>query len=239
MYSWGYVVGKHRDEWSRELIAQLVWLGYELSRFLPLQVEVEHKIHRGFVDVAWYIRVPSKNEKLYLAVFELETTKSDWPRIRNNAAKIVSLKPLVCFHIFKPGTRLKEAEKEELVSIHHGQKVYVVNTIKGIENVERDLAEAFSREPYLGLKRIAFALSEPYIAAIDWLVEKGFYLTREEAIRFSILHLMNEELGGVPRKSYIPCINCGSFRVLFDFSSHRSVCMKCGAIKKIQRNKTW
>jgi hypothetical protein len=231
-------MGKHRNEWSRELIAQLVWLGCELSRFLPLQVEVEHKIHRGFIDVAWYVKTPSTNEKLYLAVFEIETSKSEWSRIRNNAAKILSLKPLVCFHIFKPGIRLKRAEKEELKNIHHGRKVYVVNTKREISNLERDLAESFCREPGLNFRDFYVPVPKPYIDAINWLVKKGFYLTRDEAIRLSIVHLCNEELGGVSRRKYLPCPNCGSFRVIFDFRDQKSVCMKCGDVKTIRIENT-
>lgn len=228
-------MGKHQDKWSREQIAKLIWLGSELSRFFPIRAEVEHKVHRGFIDVAWYIIVPSTKEKLYIAVFEIETSKSDWPRIRNNAAKIVSLKPLVVFHIFKPGVRLKKAEREELTKIHHGRKVYVVNTRKGIENIERDLAEALGGEPGLAFRERILSLPQPYVDALDHLVEKGFYLTREEAIRFSIVHLLNEELGGISRKSYLPCPNCGSHRVYFDFKDMKSVCMECGDVRKTRR----
>lgn len=223
-------MGKHRDEWSREQIAKLMWLGYELSHFFPIRAEVEHKVHRGFVDVAWYITFPSTKEKFYLAVFEIETSKSDWPRIRNNAAKIVSLKPLVVFHLFKPSVRLKKSEREELMKIHHGRKVYVVNTKKGIENIERDLAEALSGETDLAFDERILRVPQLYVDWVDELVEKGFYLTRGEAIRFAINSFLTEEVTGISRKHFIPCPKCGSYKVHFDYKDRKAVCVKCGNI---------
>lgn len=228
-------MGKHRDKWSRELIANLVWLGCELSHFFPMRAEVEHKIHRGFVDLAWYITVPSTQEKLYIAVFEIETSKSDWPRIRNNAAKLLSLKPLVVFHIFKPGIRLKKTEREELIKIHHGRKAHVINTKKGIENIQTDLAEALGGDPGLALrKKITLYLPKPYIDALNRLVEEGAYLTRAEAIRITVRTLAIEKITGKSLEGYIPCPKCGSFRIHFGFKDRISVCMKCGSIRRIK-----
>jgi len=226
-------MGKHRDVWAREIIARLVLLGRQLSLHLPIQVETEHKVHRGFIDVAWYVRTPSAREKLYISIFEIETSKSDWSRIRNNAAKIVSLNPLVVFHIFKPGVRLKKEEREELIKIHHGRKAYVVNTEKMMDSMMNNLATAFSRRKGLTGRTRVFHLPAIYIDTLDKFVEAGLYETRAEAFRIAINRLLADELYGISVNRFKKCSLCGSYRVYFDFEDRKSICLKCGKIRSV------
>lgn len=187
-------MGKHRDKWSREVISRLLFLGQRIKRIFPLHVEMEHKVHRGFIDVAWYISTQSHApKKIYIAVFEIETSKSDWPRIRNNASKIVSLKPLLSFHIFKPSVRLRNSEREELTNIHHGRNVFIINSEREIDDMIRNLSQAFSGRVLI--REITLHLPQPYLKAIDCLVENGYYLSRREALRTAIREMLEIEFG--------------------------------------------
>lgn len=225
-------MGKHRDKWALELISELVLLGRQLSIQIPIEVDPEHEVHRGFIDVAWYTKAPTREEKIYFSVFEIETSKSDWPRIRNNAAKIVSLNPLLVFHIFKPGVRLTKSEREELIQIHHGRKAYIINTHKAIDEMMDDLASLFSRREGISGRIIELTLPTAYIDSMDKLVEEGVYETRGEAFRVALSHLLAEEYG-ISMDRYCPCSACGSFRVYFD-GEETVVCLNCGNIRNVR-----
>ena len=69
-------MGKHRDEWARTLIGKLVLVGREISIHLPMKVDTESKVHRGFVAVAWYVDDFIAGKKVYFCVFEIETRKT-------------------------------------------------------------------------------------------------------------------------------------------------------------------
>lgn len=225
-------MGKHRDEWARELIAKLVLIGRQISVYFPIEVEVESKVHRGFVDVAWYAEGVSKAEKVYFCVFEIETSKSDWERIRNNSAKLVSLNSAIIYHIFKPGIRLKRTERTELKIIHSGRKCYVINNQRQISKMLRRLGSLFSRRHELGCFK-TIKLRKDTLQHFNKDVEDGKYESIEEAVRVAAAKKL-ALLYGVSTEKYAPCSTCGSYRVYFDFEIRKVICLNCGNAKSFR-----
>jgi len=227
----GICIGKHRDVWARELIAQLVLVGREISVYFPIEVEVESKVHRGFIDVAWYQPV-SKSEKIYFCVFEIETSKSDWERIRSNSAKLVSLQPAMIYHIFKPGVHLNITERNELKQIHSGRKCYVINNERQIRQMLKKLGDLFSRRKGLGaFKRLK--VRKEILEHFEREVEEGKYESTAEAVTVAVAQGM-VLLFGMSNESYkkcTPCPRCGSCRVYFDYEIRKAICLNCGQVK--------
>lgn len=226
-------MGKHRDGWARDTISNLMFLGKQIGRFFPLEVEMEHKIHRGFVDVAWYTHRPAHRKKLYIAVFEIETSKSDWPRIRSNASKIVSLKPLLTFHIFKQSVRLNNSEKKELRNIHHGRNVSIINSDKGVWNMMKVLAQAFTGSTLI--RQVPLNIPKVYLEALDMLIETGYFFSRNDAIRASfvesfetVLAISWENCQSYLLKDGRGCPNCGNNKGLLDIKNRKWICNECG-----------
>jgi DNA-binding Lrp family transcriptional regulator len=117
-------MGQHKNPWALNVIQRICDCGRALGYVTAVN---EKRITRGWVDVCWIWKAPLLPHPLYLLVVEIETSKSDWPRIRNNAAKAVALRPLIYAHIFKPGIRLTPQEKEQLAEIHHGRHVMILD----------------------------------------------------------------------------------------------------------------
>lgn len=105
-------MGTHKDAWAVQTIERIATLGNSLDY---VAATTEHRITRGWVDVCWMWNVELLASPPYLLVAEVETSKADWPRIRNNAAKAVGLKPLIYAHIFKPNIVLTPAERQQLL----------------------------------------------------------------------------------------------------------------------------
>jgi hypothetical protein len=225
-------MGKHRDEWARALIARLVLVGRTISIYLPMEVETESKVHRGFVDVAWYVDDFIAGKKVYFCVFEIETSKNDWERIRSNSSKLVSLNPLIVCHIFKPGTRLKRAEREELRRIHSGRNCYVLNTDRQVKELLKKLGAIFSRQRKMGeFKKIRLETKtlERAFKAVE-----GLYESDEEYVTIVVSKTI-ASLKGVPVDRYSPCRVCRSHRVIFNFKPRRAVCLECGDIRAFRK----
>jgi hypothetical protein len=227
-------MGKHRDEWARALIARLVLVGREISIYLPMEVDTESKIHRGFVDVAWYVDDFIAGKKVYFCVFEIETSKNDWQRIRSNSSKLVSLNPLIVCHIFKPGTRIKRAEREELRRIHSGRNCYVLNTDRKVKELLKKLGAMFSRQCDLGVFstiRVKTKTLKPVFKVVD----KGLYESVDEFVEI-VVREMRARLEGVPLARYSPCQVCGSHRVVFMVRPQKAVCLQCGNIRSYRKS---
>ena len=225
-------MGKHRDAWARELISKLVLIGRQVSVYFPIEVEVESKVHRGFVDVAWYAEDVSKAEKVYFCVFEIETSKSDWERIRSNSAKLVSLNPAIIYHIFKPGIRLKRTERNELKRIHSGRKCYVINNKRQISEMLRRLGGLFSKIDKLGHFK-TIRLRNVLLQGFNKDVEDGKYESIDEAVRIAI-SVRLARLYGVSTEKYVPCPICRSYRVYFDSQIRKAICLNCGNTKSFR-----
>jgi len=116
-------MGIHRDKWAIEVIRQIKDIGERLGY---VTVEEEKKIIRGWLDICWKWNIPSE-DSVYLLIAEVESSKSDWPRVRNNAAKAVELKPTIYAHIFHPSVKLTDEERSQLAAIHHGNHVHIVD----------------------------------------------------------------------------------------------------------------
>jgi hypothetical protein len=228
------IMGKHRDEWARSLIARLVLVGREISIHLPMKVDTESKVHRGFVDVAWYVDDSIAGKKVYFCVFEIETSKNDWERIRNNSSKLVSLNPLIVCHIFKPGITLKRAEREELRRIHHGRNCYVLNTDRQVKELIKKLGAMFSRKSDMGVFkgiRVKTKTLEPAFKAVD----EGLYESAEEFVNILVSE-MACRFEGVPVDRYSPCQVCGSHRVYFTSKPQKALCLQCGNIRSFRKS---
>ena len=228
-------MGKHRDAWARELIAKLVLIGRQISVYFPIEVEVESKVHRGFVDVAWYAEDVKKAEKVYFCVFEIETSKSDWERIRSNSAKLVPLNPAIIYHIFKPGSRLKRTERNELKRIHSGRKCYVINNKRQISEMFKRLGGLFSKRDKLG-HFTTIRLRTVLLQGFNKDVEDGKYESIDEAIRTSASAGL-AACYGVPKEKYVPCPTCRSYRVYFDFQVRKAICLNCGNTKSFRMSR--
>jgi hypothetical protein len=215
-------------------MAKLVLIGREISVYFPMEVEVESKVHRGFVDVAWYGSV-SKAEKVYFCVFEIETSKSDWERIRSNSAKLVSLNPAIVYHIFKPGIGLKKTERNELKRIHSERTCYVINNERRISEMFKRLGGLFSRIDELGYFK-TIRLPKHTFLQYDKYVKDDVYESVEEAIRVTLGQKL-ALLHGVSKEKYIPCCACGSLRVYFNFEIRKAICLNCGSTKSFRTDK--
>jgi hypothetical protein len=226
-------MGKHRDAWAREITARLVLIGRQISVYFPIEVEVESKVHRGFVDVAWYAEDASKTEKVYFCVFEIETSKSDWERIRSNSAKLVSLNPAIIYHIFKPGIRLKRTERNELRRIHSGRTCYVINNKRQVSEMFRRLGNLFSRRDKLGHFKIVQLRKDTLEHHISKDVANGKFESVSEAVDVKIGQVL-ARLHGVSTEKYVPCSTCGSYRVYFDHEIRKAICLNCGKIRSFR-----
>ncbi len=135
-------MGKHKDTWALDVMRRLQQLGNSLGYVTSIE---ERRITRGWIDVCWIWNIPIIDKPLYLLIVEVETSKSNWVQIRNNAAKAVSLKPLIYLHIFKPGIELTKDEKEQLSEIHHGRHLLIHDGSMDIDNTLRNI-EKYTKE---------------------------------------------------------------------------------------------
>lgn len=117
-------MGRHTDPWAIEVIERIRECGRSLGYVTAVE---EKRITRGWVDVCWIWNAAILPRPIYLLAAEVDTSKSDWPRVRSNAAKVVSLQPAIYVHIFKPGVKLTDEEREQLLAIHHGRHIIVID----------------------------------------------------------------------------------------------------------------
>ncbi len=157
-------MGKHRHPWALKQIDTLLEIGKKLRyNVCTITSEQEKQIHRGYIDVAWYFG-PLMDKTCYLAAFEIETSKSDWERIRSNSAKVAVLNPFIFAHIFGPTTQLTESERKELIGLHHGHNAYVIDNEKELKKFYSDLEILLSPEKVLA----KFSESMPWLR---WKIE--------------------------------------------------------------------
>lgn len=167
-------MGTHRDPWALSLISELRRIGETLGLSISsIQSQDEHPIHRGFIDLAWYIGGSGQQDMLYVAIFEIETSKSDWERIRNNAAKAVPLRPLLYAQIFKPTVELSNLEKREIQEIHHGRQVWVIDNDAGVAGLRSFLYQLLKipKETRYGELQRNLLHYVPIISVVDGLIE--------------------------------------------------------------------
>lgn len=146
-------MGTHTDPWAIDVIQKIRHLGNSLGYITAFE---EKRITRGWVDICWVWKIPIFQKAVFLLVAEVETSKSNWPRIRNNAAKAVELKPLIYAHIFKPNVRLTPEERHQLLEIHHGRHVLIFD---GTSNSQQFLDKLRSYDQwYFRNTLCAFAL---------------------------------------------------------------------------------
>lgn len=124
-------MGKHKDTWALDIISKIKGIGDSLGY---VTAQEEERITRGWIDVAWKLGVIDTGDPLYVLTCEVETSKSNWVQIRNNAAKLVPLKPLIYCHIFKPPIVLTEQEKSQLSGIHPGRHVLIYDGNTDLDN---------------------------------------------------------------------------------------------------------
>ena len=115
-------MGKHKDPWALDIISKIKGIGDSLGY---VTAQEEERITRGWIDVTWRLGVLNTGAPLYILTGEIETSKSNWGQIRNDAAKSVPLKPLIHCHIFKPPIVLTKQEIAQLSEIHHGRHVLI------------------------------------------------------------------------------------------------------------------
>lgn len=146
-------MGLHTDPWAKGVIKRIRDCGRTLGYVAAID---EKRITRGWVDACWIWRTRLMPHPLYLLVAEVETSKSDWPRVRSNAAKAVALRPLVYAHIFKPGIRLTAEERTQLSEIHHGRYVEILDDGQPVDKFLLRLQKTSHR--FFSDKLIAFCL---------------------------------------------------------------------------------
>lgn len=122
-------MGVHRNQWAVETITKIRQIGENLG-YIAAQEEL--RITRGYIDVCWKWKIPQLKAfsflaPLFLLIAEIETSKTDWPRIRSNASKAIPLKPLIYAHIFHPSIKLTTEERSQLEEIHHGRHSLIID----------------------------------------------------------------------------------------------------------------
>ena len=139
-------MGRHTNPWALDAIERIARLGDELGYVTPGD---ETRIHKGWSDVTW--EMPSEGDhRWFLLAGEVESSKSNWKQVRNNAAKNVSLRPLVFVHLFAPNVRLSEEDRSQLTALFPNTRVIIADGEHGLEAVLKALSElkpaAFQRE---------------------------------------------------------------------------------------------
>lgn len=157
-------MGLHRDSWALDLVDRLRHCGNRLGYVTAV---AEHRITRGWVDLTWEWNAGFLHRPIVLLAAEIETSKSDWVQVRNNAAKVVGLRPAVYAHIFKPPITITQAEREQLALLHPGRHIAILDTQSAIDAFV-DGIEHLSRQLFSG-RFIAFCMITSPLARGDLL----------------------------------------------------------------------